>query len=143
LKFKPYNIYNTNQASKDFIQAFEIHSELLFKHCTCYSGTRGVTLVEMTRKILDEHRTPRCFWADAISTACYISNRIFLCSIFNLTYFELCFGHKPSISHLRPFGCKCFVLKCSNLEFSLAIPLMADLIECLTLRLIPLLSHVM
>jgi transposase InsO family protein len=43
------------------------------------------TLVEMTRMMLDEHRTPRCFWADAISTACYISNRIFLRSILHLT----------------------------------------------------------
>jgi hypothetical protein len=32
------------------------------------------TLVEMARMMLYEHRTPRCFWADAISTACYISN---------------------------------------------------------------------
>jgi transposase InsO family protein len=36
------------------------------------------TLIEMARTMLDEHRTPRRFWADAISTACYISNRIFL-----------------------------------------------------------------
>jgi transposase InsO family protein len=32
------------------------------------------TLVEMARMMLNEHRTPRHFWADAISTACYISN---------------------------------------------------------------------
>jgi hypothetical protein len=32
-----------------------------------------------------------------------------------LTPFELRFGRKPSISHFRPFGCKCFVLKCGNL----------------------------
>jgi hypothetical protein len=31
LKFKPYNISNTNQTCTDFIQASEIHSELLFK----------------------------------------------------------------------------------------------------------------
>jgi transposase InsO family protein len=43
------------------------------------------TLVEMARTMLDEHRTPRSFWADAISTACYISNRIFLRSILYLT----------------------------------------------------------
>jgi transposase InsO family protein len=50
------------------------------------------TLVEMARMMLDEHRTPRCFWADAISTACYISNRIFLRSILHLAPFELHFG---------------------------------------------------
>jgi hypothetical protein len=74
------------------------------------------TLVEMARMILDEHRTPRRFWTDAISIACYISNQIFLCSILHLTTFELRFDRKPSVSHFRPFGCKCFVLKCGNLD---------------------------
>jgi transposase InsO family protein len=43
------------------------------------------TLVEMARTMLDEHKTPRYFWADAISTTCYISNQTFPCSILNLT----------------------------------------------------------
>jgi hypothetical protein len=66
--------------------------------------------------MLDEHRTPRRYRADAISTTCYISNRIFLRSILDLTPFELRFGRKPSISHLRPFSCKYFILKCGNLD---------------------------
>jgi hypothetical protein len=74
------------------------------------------TLVEMARMMLDDHRTPRRFWADAISTSCYISNRIFWRSILHLTPFELHFGHKPFVSHFRPFGCKCFVLKRENLD---------------------------
>jgi hypothetical protein len=74
------------------------------------------TLVEMARMMLDEHRTPRHFWADGISTACYISNRSFLRSILHLTPFELRFGCKPSISHFRLFGCKCFILKHDNLD---------------------------
>jgi hypothetical protein len=69
----------------------------------------------MTRTMLNDHRIPRHFWADAISTVCYISNRIFLRSILQLTPFELHFGHTPSVSHLKPFGCKCFILKCGNL----------------------------
>jgi hypothetical protein len=77
---------------------------------------KNCILVELARTMLDEHRTSRRFWADAISIACYISNRIFLCSILNLTPFDLRFGHKPSVSHLRPFGCKCFILKCGNLD---------------------------
>jgi transposase InsO family protein len=59
------------------------------------------TLVEMAKTMFDDHRTPRCFWADAISTACYISNRIFLRSILHLTPFENCFSRKPSVSHLK------------------------------------------
>jgi hypothetical protein len=70
----------------------------------------------MGRTMLDEHRTPRHFWTDAISTTCYISNRIFLHSILHLTPFELHFGRKPSISHFSHFGCKYFVLKCGNLD---------------------------
>jgi hypothetical protein len=66
--------------------------------------------------MLDEHRTPTRFWAEAINSACYISNRIFLHSILNLTPFELCFGCKPSISHLRPFGCMFYVLKRGNMD---------------------------
>jgi hypothetical protein len=34
----------------------------------------------------------------------------------NLTSFELRFGRKSSVFHLRPFGCKCFVLKHGILE---------------------------
>jgi transposase InsO family protein len=35
---------------------------------------KNYTLVEMARMMLDEHRTPRRFWANDISSACYISN---------------------------------------------------------------------
>jgi transposase InsO family protein len=74
------------------------------------------TLVEMTRTMLNEHRTPRRFWANAISIACYVSNQIFLRSILLLTPFELRFGRKSSISHFISFGCKYFVLKRGNLD---------------------------
>jgi hypothetical protein len=50
------------------------------------------TLVEMARTMLDEHKTHRRFWIEAINIARYISNQIFLCSLFNLTPFELHFG---------------------------------------------------
>jgi hypothetical protein len=102
--------------------------------------------------ILDEHRTPRRFWANAISTACYILNRIFLRSILHLTPFKFRFGRKSFVSHFRPFGCKYFVLKRGNLDklslallmaFCLDTPLMTDLTEFITLRPTPLLSHVM
>jgi hypothetical protein len=77
---------------------------------------KNCTLVEMERMMLDELSTPRRFWADAINTACYVSNQIFLRSILNLTSFKLHFGRKSSVSHHRFFGCKCFILKHGNLD---------------------------
>ncbi|WVZ80907.1 hypothetical protein U9M48_028344 [Paspalum notatum var. saurae] len=62
------------------------------------------TLVEMARTMLDEHRTPRRFWAEAVNTTCYIANRIFLRAFLGKT-------SQPSVKHLRAFGCMCFVLK--------------------------------
>jgi hypothetical protein len=70
----------------------------------------------MAKTILDEHKTLIRFLADAINTACYISNQIFLRSILNLTPFEIRFGRKSSVSHLRSVGCKCFILKRDNLD---------------------------
>ncbi|WVZ86102.1 hypothetical protein U9M48_032937 [Paspalum notatum var. saurae] len=69
------------------------------------------TLFEMARMMLDEHKTPRRFWAEAVNTACYIANRIFLRAFLGKTSYELRFGRQPSVKHLRAFGCRCFVLK--------------------------------
>ncbi|WVZ58673.1 hypothetical protein U9M48_008915 [Paspalum notatum var. saurae] len=69
------------------------------------------TLVEMARTMLDEHRTPRRFWAEAVNTARYIANRIFLRAFLGTTSYELRFGRQPGVKHLRAFGCVCFVLK--------------------------------
>jgi hypothetical protein len=77
---------------------------------------KNCTLDQMARMMLDEHRTPRRFWAEAISTTCYISNQIFLRSILYLTPFKIRFGRKSSASHLKPFGCKCFILIRVNLN---------------------------
>ncbi|WVZ75499.1 hypothetical protein U9M48_023545 [Paspalum notatum var. saurae] len=69
------------------------------------------TLVEMARTMVDEHRTLRRFWAEAVNTACYIANRIFLRAFLGKTSYEFQFGRQPSVKHLRAFGCRCFVLK--------------------------------
>ena len=65
--------------------------------------------------MLDEHRTPRKYWAEAVNTACYVSNRIFLRVFVHKTY-ELRFGRQPRVDHLRVFDCRCFVLKDGNLD---------------------------
>jgi len=66
--------------------------------------------------MLDDHRTPRKYWAEAVNTACYVSNRIFLRAFMHKTSYELRFGRQPRVDHLRVFGCRCFVLKEGNLD---------------------------
>jgi hypothetical protein len=108
-----------NASFDEFCLEHEIDQQFSTPHVPQQNGVmerKNCTLIEMARTMLDEHRTPMRFWADAISTACYIFNRIFLCSILHLTPIELRFGRKPSVSHFWPFGCKCFVLKRGNLN---------------------------
>jgi transposase InsO family protein len=108
-----------NASFDEFCLEHDIDQQFFVPHVPQQNGVmkqKNRTLVEMGRTMLDEHKTPRHFWANAISTACYISNRIFMRLILHLTLFELRFGRKPSVSHLSPFGCKCFVLKCGNLD---------------------------
>jgi hypothetical protein len=64
------------------------------------------TLCEMARTMLDEHRTPRRYWAEAVNTACHISNRILLRAFKKKTCYELMHGRAPKVSHFRVFGCK-------------------------------------
>jgi transposase InsO family protein len=69
------------------------------------------TLCEMARTGLDEHRTPRRFWAEAVNTACYVSNRIYLKVHKKKTCYELMHSRTPKVSHFHVFGRKCFILK--------------------------------
>jgi hypothetical protein len=61
--------------------------------------------------MLDEHRTLRRFWAEAVNTACYVSNRSYLRFYKKKTCYELMHGRTPKVSHFHIFGCKCFILK--------------------------------
>jgi len=67
------------------------------------------SLQEMARTMLNESKIPKHFWADAVNTACYVLNRAIIRPILGKTPYELYKGRKPNLSHLRVFGCKCFV----------------------------------
>src|SRR5258705_2177818 len=49
------------------------------------------------------------FWAEAYAAAVYTKNRLPHSSLQNMTPFEAFHRRKPSISHLQPFGRKCFI----------------------------------
>ena len=46
------------------------------------------------------------YWAEAVATAAYLRNRTTTSALqTNATHYELWYGRKPDISHLRVFGC--------------------------------------
>jgi hypothetical protein len=68
------------------------------------------TLLDMARTMIDEYKTPDRFWAEAINTACYSINRLYLHRILKKTSYELLTGKKSNVSYFRVFGSKCFIL---------------------------------
>ncbi|MCO5568745.1 hypothetical protein L7F22_022445 [Adiantum nelumboides] len=50
------------------------------------------------------------YWKEAISTACYLQNRIFTTALPNQTPYLRWFGHKPDLSHTRIFACDAYAV---------------------------------
>ena len=52
------------------------------------------TLMDMARSMMAEFQSSQKFWAEAISTACHYSNRLYLRKIINKTPYEILNGKK-------------------------------------------------
>eukprot|EP00253_Pinus_taeda_P022018 PITA_22018 len=67
------------------------------------------TLMERERSMLSGARLGQEFWAEAGDTACYLVNRSPSSALEDRTPQEVWAGKKPSLSHLRVFGCDAYV----------------------------------
>ncbi|GJS72404.1 putative ribonuclease H-like domain-containing protein [Tanacetum coccineum] len=72
------------------------------------------TLIEAARTMLADSKLPTMFWTEAVSTACYVLNRVLVTRPHNKTPYELLSGKVPNISHLKPFGCHVTILNTSD-----------------------------
>ncbi|GJV01626.1 putative ribonuclease H-like domain-containing protein [Tanacetum coccineum] len=72
------------------------------------------TLIEAARTMLADSKLPTMFWTEAVSTACYVLNRVLVTSPHNKTPYELLSGKVPNISHFKPFGCQVTILNTSD-----------------------------
>ncbi|GKE06418.1 putative ribonuclease H-like domain-containing protein, partial [Tanacetum coccineum] len=68
------------------------------------------TLIETARTMLADSLLPTTFWAEAVSTACYVQNRVLVTKPHNKTPYELLLGRPSSISFMRPFECPVTIL---------------------------------
>ncbi|GJR40481.1 putative ribonuclease H-like domain-containing protein [Tanacetum coccineum] len=71
---------------------------------------KNMTLIEAARTMLADSFLPNTFWDEAVSTACYVLNRVLVIKPQNKTPYELITGKIPIISYIRPFGCHVTIL---------------------------------
>ena len=67
---------------------------------------RNRTLKDMVRSMIARTTLPENLWGEALKTAAYILNRV-PTKAANKTPYELWVGRKPSLNHLRVWGCPC------------------------------------
>ncbi|GJR86206.1 reverse transcriptase domain-containing protein [Tanacetum coccineum] len=66
---------------------------------------KNTTLIEAARTMLADSFLPITFWAEAVSTTCYVLNKVLVTKPHNKTPYELITGKIPIISYVRTFGC--------------------------------------
>ena len=65
---------------------------------------RNRTLLDMVRSMLSSSKLPKFLWTEALKTTVYILNRVPTKAV-RKTPFELLKGWKPSLRHMRAWGC--------------------------------------
>jgi transposase InsO family protein len=69
---------------------------------------RNQTIVGMAQALLKQRGMSAVFWGEAVVTTVYILNRSPTKALNGRTSYEAWHGRKPTVSHLRVFGCLAF-----------------------------------
>jgi len=97
----------------DYLDVRGIRRRLTVPHNPEQNGVaerRNRTLVEAARCLLIQSGLPQSFWAEAVSAANYVRNRCPSKSLNGRTPYEVWYGEKPSVRHLKEFGTRVLVL---------------------------------
>ena len=127
-KFKEFESCTTNECSQSigvlrsdnggeyvsknfefYLKNKGIHHELTAPYSPAQNGVAeraNRTLMESARTMMAQAGLPEKYWAEAVATAAYLRNRTPTGSLKQKkTPFEMWYGRKPDLSHLRVFGC--------------------------------------
>ena len=97
----------TSKEFQDFCATSGIRRFLTVSRSPQQNGVaerKNRTILDMTRSMLKSKHLPKEFWAEAVDTTVYLSNRSPTRSVWGKTPQEAWSGRKPRISHLRVFG---------------------------------------
>jgi transposase InsO family protein len=93
-----------NSRVETFCRDLGLEHQFSSLYVACQSGVverKKRSLCEMARTMLDEHRTLRRYWAEAVNTMCHVGNQIFIPVFLNKTCYEFMHGRAPRVSHFN------------------------------------------
>ncbi|UYV70738.1 hypothetical protein LAZ67_8000410, partial [Cordylochernes scorpioides] len=101
-----------NKNFSDYLKSLVIVHELTALYTLEQNGISerdNRTIVESARCLLHGRKMPLELWAEAVNTAVYLLNRCTTKVLGNSTPYEIWYKRKPSILHLKTFGCNAYV----------------------------------
>lgn len=102
----------TSKEFKEYLASEGISHELTAPYTPEQNGRAERelrTIVESARSMLYARNVPLNLWAEAVNCAVYVLNRTSSSQTPNITPMELWSGVKPSLDHVRIFGCEGYV----------------------------------
>ncbi|KAG4037174.1 hypothetical protein PC123_g27259 [Phytophthora cactorum] len=92
-------------------EGIEQQTTVPYAHQTNGTAERAIrTIVTIGCSMLHHAKLDKCFWAEAAMTAIYVKNRLPSPKIEHKTPFEIVYKSKPSVKHMRVFGCRTYIL---------------------------------
>ena len=101
-----------SSAFQNYLKEKGIRHELTVPHSPQQNGVSermNPTVVESARSMIAHAGLSNIFWAEAISAAAYVRNRLPTAALKEReTPYERWYGRKPDVSHFRVFGCMAY-----------------------------------
>ena len=98
----------TSSEFNEFCKDSGIKRQLTTPYTPQHNGVaerKNRTVMNMVRSMLVEKNVPKVLWPEAVNWAFYLLNRCPTSSVKDVTPEEAWSGIKPSVAHLRVFGC--------------------------------------
>ncbi|KAF0701194.1 Aste57867_8303 [Aphanomyces stellatus] len=119
--------YNAKEYLRKDLEAYcaglgieQLYTNVYSPEENCIAEKPNYTIMNKVRCLLQASGMDLQYWGEALNYVVYTENRSPTKALGGETPFEVMYGRKPNIEHLRPFGCTGFVFidksKISKLE---------------------------
>jgi hypothetical protein len=112
-----------NNVSRNFFLSRRVHLRMPCPYTSPQNG-RAERMIrtanDVTRSLLFQASLPPHYWAEALTTATYLLNRLPTKTVAHRTPYFALFGIHPSYDHLRVFRCACYPNLASTAPHKLA-----------------------